>query len=113
MTIAVYEVTHRRALVSRSVAVDIASHVASVVGSDEGDSSLTLDFNGVEAVGPSFLDELLGRISELTQNEVRTITFKSAPSRLSEKFKAVARGREASIAQVGDSDWVVQLPAVV
>ena len=113
MNIAVHEVTNRKALVTRPVAVEIASHVVTAVESDESASSLTLDFTGVEALGPSFLDELLGRISELSGDRVRTITFKSAPSRLSEKFKAVARGRNANITQIGESDWEVQLPAPV
>ena len=107
MVVPVYEITQRRALVTRGVATEFAEYVR-----NEPDiAPLTLDFAGVLVMAPGFFDELLGRISELPNGPVRTITMKNAPRPLAEKDRAVARGRGAEITEVGEFEWEIRLPA--
>ena len=107
MVVPVYEITQRRALVTRGVAREFADYVR-----DEPDvSPLILDLAGVLVMAPGFFDELLGKISDFPNGPVRTITIKNAPRPLAEKDRAVARGRDAQIEQVNDSDWEIRLPA--
>jgi hypothetical protein len=107
MVVPVYEITQRRALVTRGVAREFAEYVR-----NEPDiGPLTLDLDGVLVMAPGFFDELLGEISDFPNGPVRTIRIKNAPRPLAEKDRAVARGRHAQIEQVNDSEWEIRLPA--
>ena len=109
MPVPVYTLMKRRALVTRAGAAELAPHLAKAAS--DGGPRLTLDFEHVLVLAPGFVDELLGRISEFSEGPVRTITIKNAPRPLAEKDRAVARGRDAQIEQVNDSDWEIRLPA--
>ena len=106
MAVPVYEITQSRALVTRAGAIEFAEHLRS-----ESDAApLTLDLTSIQALAPSFFDELLGRITELSEGRVHTITIKNAPRPLAEKDRAVARGRGAQIREVGEAEWEIRLP---
>lgn len=49
------------ALLTRDQAVRVYEHIADLIG---GDREVILDFTGINALSPSFADELLGRIME-------------------------------------------------
>ena len=107
MVVAAYEITQSRALVTRARAVEFAERVRD----EPDDAPLTLDLSGVQALAPSFFDEFLGRISELSEGRVRIITIKNAPRPLADKDRRVARGRGAQIRETGESEWEIRLPA--
>jgi len=78
--------------------------------------SLTLDFEGVEAMTPSFVDELLGVLGEAVNDNTgehpQQLTLLHTPTRLSEKFIAIARARDVEIAELDEGTWsVTQLSA--
>ena len=107
MVVPVYEITQSRALVTRARAIEFAECVR-----DERDvAPLTLDFAGIQALAPSFFDELLGELSKRPNGPVRTVTIKNAPRRLANKDRRVARGRGAEITETADSEWEIRLPA--
>ncbi|MXY79823.1 MAG: hypothetical protein F4Y94_09090 [Chloroflexi bacterium] len=107
MVVSAREITQSRALVTRARAIDFAERVRD----EPSCEPVTLDLSGVEALAPSFFDELLGLISELSGHPVRTITIKNAPRPLADKDRRVASGRGAQIRETGDSEWEIRLPA--
>src|SRR3972149_1615403 len=88
----VFDLFKKRALVTRESARAFQSVLQPLFR--EGKSEFVLDFAGVEAVTPSFVDELIGLVEESLSNKQQQqvrILFLHAPPRLSEKFAAVAR----------------------
>jgi hypothetical protein len=101
----------QRALVSRESARRLSEELdRAISGVDPG---LELNFEGVEAVTPSFVDELLGMIDQAIQRNVidskleMVIVFAYPPTRLSSKFSAVGRGRGYEVSEVGESRWLM------
>lgn len=110
--IKIYDLAKKRALVTREAAVVISEAMASAPANSTTD--LTLDFEGIEAVTPSFVDELLG----LAQGVLRArhsaptrILFLNTPTRLSAKFTAIARARDVAISETEDGVWSITTPA--
>ena len=106
----VHDLIRKRALVTRQSAEPIRRALADARESDV--NSITLDFSGVDAVTPSFVDELLA-IFEMTLSRVGdreiTISLVNPPTRLSTKFAAVARARGFDIVESENGTWVVTL----
>jgi hypothetical protein len=72
---------------------------------------IILDFEGVEAVSPSFVDETVAVVEEFLQSIESSgsrILFVHPPTRLSAKFQAIARGHDLVIAELDDGAWVMQ-----
>lgn len=103
-----FDLAHRRVLVTRESARSLAPAIAAALS--QGQPPLELDFDGVAGLTPSFLDELLGVITELLAQEraprVEVVVLKP-PTRLSSKFAAIGRGRDLSITEGPDGSWVV------
>ena len=73
---------------------------------------LVLDFDGVQGVTPSFLDETFSIIDEFvadSDSELQRITIENPPTHLSLKFAAVGRGHGLTIDDV-DGKWVISKP---
>jgi hypothetical protein len=71
---------------------------------------LELDFDGIEGITPSFLDELLGVLDiAVTSSGNRTvrILLRRPPTRLSTKFSAVGEGRGFEVSQTAGGDWML------
>ena len=104
----------RRVLVTRDSARQLGLALERLSPAAE-DDSITLDFEGIEAMTPSFVDELLGVIDHVIANPGRQphrLVLSHAPTRLSEKFIAIARARNVNIAEVGEDSWsITQLSA--
>ncbi len=68
-----------------------------------------VDFEGVEGVAPSFLDELLSIFESIIGAEgndrVPCLIVANLPTRLSLKFEAVARGHGMSVQALPDGSW--------
>ena len=103
-----YQLLKRRVLVTRQTARDIQARVTEAVR--EGDGDIVLDFEGVEGITPSFLDETLSIVEESVHESgdgrIR-MTMVHPPTRLSSKFAAVGRGHGLSIAQSEDGAWII------
>jgi hypothetical protein len=73
---------------------------------------VTVDFEGVEGMAPSFLDELVSVFESLIGTESngreRCLIIANPPTRLSSKFEAVARGHGMSARLNPDGSWVLR-----
>lgn len=110
--IRIYELAKRRALVTRQSAKVISDAIAATPA--DPSMELTLDFEGIEAVTPSFVDELLALSESVLRapNSSRVrILFLNAPTRLSAKFTAIARARDVAISENEDGVWSITAPA--
>lgn len=94
----------------------MVSAVAPGEGCDQ--TSVTVDFEGVEGMAPSFLDELLSVFESVIGAEttsktslpggcVRSLIVANPPTRLSLKFEAVARGHGMSVRALPDGSWLL------
>jgi len=107
-TIRVYDLAKRRALVTRESAKEIGAAIKA--NSTAESAEVTLDFAGVEAVTPSFVDELLAVADDTLRREGKRrikLLFLNTPTRLSAKFEAVARAREVSISESREGVWSI------
>lgn len=107
-TVNVFELLQRRALVTRESAKVIRDALASAIA--EHGSEVAVDFAGVDAVTPSFVDEVLSvvdqAVTEARKSSFRVV-FLHAPTRLSAKFAAVGRGRRLQISEAEPGAWVI------
>ncbi len=110
MRLDIHEITSHRALVSRNAARMIATAVKARTDPVPDGDAVILDFSQVEAVTPSFVDELLYQLSELSFRGYRTVKFLSPPDRLSDKFKAIGRARQIAMDEEPSDGWVLELP---
>lgn len=94
--VSVSEVLGQRALVTREAARRLLDRVAALPESLD-DTMLELDFQGIEALSPSFLDELIGACVEWAHSRPATVRLLAPPERLLERFRAIAVGRGVSV----------------
>lgn len=104
-TIGVYDRTRKRALITRDSARALAQFLREQAA---GDREITLDFADVEAVTPSFVDEILTILQEFLGEAGKAdlkIMFVNTPTRLSKKFAAVGRAHGLRITESPDGLW--------
>ncbi|MEX0692734.1 MAG: hypothetical protein WD934_06580 [Gemmatimonadales bacterium] len=94
----------QRALVTREAA---RRAVSTLLADQAVLSSIDLDFSGVEAVSPSFVDELLSKLFPAGEHLERVVRFVSPPRRLPNQILAIGRGRKLRIVESPTGDWVV------
>ncbi len=72
---------------------------------------VAVDFDGVEGMAPSFLDELLSILESLMEaspnGRERGVIVRNPPTRLSSKFEAVARGHGMTARAQPDGSWLL------
>jgi hypothetical protein len=69
---------------------------------------ITLDLVGVDGMSPSFFDELLIRLAELsTSNPSTKIMISSVPTRLSPKFVAIGWSHGLAIDEREPGEWLI------
>ncbi len=107
-TLRVHDVLKDKVLVSRESARLLEVPLEGMIATEGTtvDSRVTVDFEGVEGIAPSFLDELLTIFESLVGGE-QCLVIANAPTRLSLKFEAVARGHEMSVRALPDGSWLV------
>ena len=112
----VKDVLHDKILVSRESARRLQDALALLISRDNGhneSSSIAVDFDGVQGVAPSFVDELMIVIERLIAAEAniagRSLVIVHPPNRLSSKFEAIARGHGMQVHENGDGAWVFSL----
>lgn len=107
-TVKVHDLLQKRALVTRESANPIRQVLA---GTDVAIvTEAVLDFSGVDAVTPSFVDELLAILDETlrrTEHGRFRLLLVNPPTRLSAKFLAVARARDLQISESDNGTWII------
>jgi len=114
-TLRVNDVLKDRILVSRESARLLEDALramwvgATNSGEAPGVAPLTVDFDGIEGVAPSFLDELLSVFESVigteSNGDQRRLIVANPPTRLSLKFEAIARGHGMSVRAGPDGSW--------
>lgn len=103
-----HDLLQKRALITRDSAKPIRQALA---GSDIAVADdVALDFSGIDAVTPSFVDEVLAILEEALRRTKRgelRLLLVNPPTRLSAKFSAVARARGLQISESEDGAWAV------
>jgi hypothetical protein len=106
-TIEVFQFLQRRILVTRASASAVRDAIDSSIKSD---GEVTLDFTGIDAVTPSFVDELLAMINDARasspQRKARVV-FAHAPTELSAKFLAIGKRHGATMSQLSSDAWEI------
>lgn len=105
--IKVAELLKRKILVTRESAAILRQQIESAIRTE---SEVILDFEGIEAVTPSFVDEIMGMIDDARAAAVQSIaraTFRHTPTALSEKFVAIGRRHGAEISQSKGNTWEI------
>jgi hypothetical protein len=107
-TLRVHDLLPKRALVTRESAEPIRR---ALVSADlDAASEIVLDFSGIDAVTPSFVDEVLSALDKSfrrAKHDRFRLLLLNPPTRLSSKFAAVARGRDLDISETEGGAWVV------
>lgn len=114
-TLRVRDVLDDRILVSRESAHLLEDALSAMMGDAEtpenpsDEASTAVDFEGVEGMAPSFLDELLSIFESLIGKEIndpqRGLIVANPPTRLSLKFEAIARSHGMSVRALPDGSW--------
>jgi len=114
-TIRVTDVLQDRILVSRESARLLESAIVTALerwpapSKHSDEQPIALDFEGVEGMAPSFLDELLLILGSLMaargHGGLQDLIVTHPPTRLSRKFEAVARGHNLSAGVQPDGSW--------
>jgi len=114
-TIRVNDILKDRILVSRESARLLEDALKKTIlcpALPGGETPVTVDFEGVEGMAPSFLDELLSAFESLvgkeTNGQGRCLIVANPPTRLSLKFEAIARGHGMSVTALPDGSWRLQ-----
>jgi hypothetical protein len=108
----VYDVVRKRALVTRQSARAVGDALAAVLTSADGE--VVLDFSGIDAVTPSFVDEALSSIEQMLGESGRDrlrVVFVNPPTRLSAKFAAVGRARGLEMKESDNGVWTITASA--
>jgi STAS-like domain of unknown function (DUF4325) len=104
-SVEVFKHLQRKILVTRESASLLRPEIEASIRTD---GQVVLDFTGIEAVTPSFVDEILGIIDDARANSSRRelrVIFSHTPVSLSEKFLAVGRRHGAKMSQSGTDAW--------
>jgi hypothetical protein len=110
----VNDILKERILISRESAHLLERALRDVLknagtASTGGPTEMTIDFDGIEGVSPSFVDELLLIFESLLEEKPgasgRSLFVAHAPTRLSSKFEAVARGHGLCVKALQNGSW--------
>ena len=114
-TLRVHDVLKDRVLVSRESARQLEDALRTAMAGSAtnenatGTSPVLVDFDSVEGVAPSFVDELLSIFESVigaeTNGREQCLIIANPPARLSRKFEAIARGHGMSVRELPDGSW--------
>ena len=116
-TLRVNDVLKDKVLVSRESAHVLEEALSAMMAAartpenSSGATTMAVDFEGIEGIAPSFLDELLSIFESIIGSETndleRCLIVANPPTRLSLKFEAVARGHGMSVRALPDGSWLL------
>ncbi len=97
-------------LVTRTTARNVGAGIAEAL--NESAESLALDFAGIQGFTPSFFDELLHSMGELSQSHGRDLLLELAnpPAELSSVHEAIARAHGLRITEADGGSWLIGPP---
>lgn len=104
-SVKVHDLLQRRALITRESAGAIREALLNAVATHD---DVALDFSEIDAVTPSFIDEILGFIDDASlQNPGRNlrVAFLNAPTRLSSKFAAIGKAHGTRMEEGTSGAW--------
>ena len=114
-TLRVNDILKDRILVSRESARLLEDALRTTIASSAAPESaastmpVTVDFEGIEGIAPSFLDELISIFESIIGSETNIrewcLVVANPPTRLSLKFEAIARGHGMSVRALPDGAW--------
>jgi hypothetical protein len=108
VSIKIHDVLRKRALVSRDSSRALKEVLSSVVQNTH--DGLAVDFEGVDAISPSFVDELLFVIrSALIErgSRISELRFINPPTSPSAAYSAIARAHDISLEETAEGDWKI------
>lgn len=70
---------------------------------EAGSGAIVFDFTGIQAVGPSVVDELLHSIARRSAG--RDVRFANMTSGATWKFEAIARAHRRTLVESGPNSW--------
>ena len=78
-----------------------------------GSSPLVIDFDGIDGISPSIVDELLTMIAEMRAPGAQSIVFANVPTRLSSKYSVLvkAHSKQIEIDATGERESWILTPA--
>ncbi len=116
-TLRVHDILKDKILVSRESARLLEDALKTIrvnavtPGEARDTTPVSVDFEGVEGVAPSFLDELLSVFESVLGAEPggreQGLIVANPPTRLSLKFEAIARGHGMSVRALPDGSWLL------
>ncbi len=116
-TLRVNDVLKDKVLVSRESAHVLEDALSAMMAAartpenSSGTTSIAVDFEGIEGIAPSFLDELLSIFESIVGSETNDLEWcllvANPPTRLSLKFAAVARRHGMSVRALPDGSWLL------
>jgi len=116
-TLRVNDIIKDKVLVSRESAHLLEDALSAMMadaaadGNSADTTSIAVDFDGVQGIAPSFLDELLSIFESLIQAQAdihqRSLVIANPPTRLSLKFEAIARGHRLPVRALPDGSWLL------
>jgi hypothetical protein len=95
---------------ARPIVEAIREAIRAAEDSDEGETMVVVDFEGIAGIAPSFMDELLSAFDLNGRSRGAfsgSVIVANPPTRLSLKFEAIARAREMSISLRPDGSWLL------
>jgi hypothetical protein len=116
-TLKVHDVLPDKILISRESARALEGAIRALYAGSDGtrprgeSSGFVVDFDGIEGIAPSFLDELISVLESSldvdAKGAARSIIVAHPPTRLSLKFEAVARAHRMTIRAQPDGSWLL------
>ncbi|MEX2246746.1 MAG: DUF4325 domain-containing protein [Dehalococcoidia bacterium] len=110
VSIGLFELLGRRVLVTRESARKVQHVLDRALETSAAGVEIDLDFSNIEAITPSFIDEALHVVTEITardEGKGMRLVFMNLPTRLSEKFVAVARAHDLVVTEEDDKTWII------
>lgn len=104
----IHDLLPSRALVSRESARSLQPTLTAWAKLEE---RRTIDFAGVDALTPSFVDELLKVLRSALEHrgsDKLQVWFANMPTELSSKFVAIARAHDLKISEPSLNSWLIE-----
>jgi hypothetical protein len=104
----VHDLMHRKALITRESAEAVKEALSTAFKTSD---EVALDFADIDAMTPSFVDELVGSVDKALRSAPKRnarLVFLNVPTRLSAKFAAIGRAHRAEMFEPTSGEWEIR-----